>query len=172
MPIKHARAGIFHHCPDPLPHIRFVTMCCAFRALWFVLLKGAFFKALHNVVQKLPAFRTEPFFIAMLSMAEYLNHRLNGSAFLHHSFMVVKPCDTSTDTALRFEDSQQENGYLSLKRGGVIVSHLCLICLHYSFYPPTGRIDSVTWISPYGAGYRPGAQTRRQPPQAGLIFPS
>ena len=172
MQVKHAGAGIFHHCPDPLPHIRFVTMHSAFRALRFVFLKGAFFKALHSVVQKLTAFRTEPFFITMLSMAEYLNHRLNGSAFLHHSFMVVKPCGTSTDTALRVEDSQQENGCLSLKRGGVIVSHLCQICFHYSFYPPTGRIDSVTWVSPSVAGYRPGARTRRQRPQAGLIFPS
>jgi len=83
-------------------------MYSAFRALRFVLLEGAFFEALHSVVQKLPAFRTEPFLITMLSMAGYLNHRLNGSAFLHHSFMVVKPCGTSTDTALRFEDSQQD----------------------------------------------------------------
>jgi len=84
MPVKHAWAGIFHCCPDLFPHIRFVTVYSAFGALRFVLLEGALFKALHNVVQKLPALGTEAFFITMLSMAEDLNHRLSCSAFQLH----------------------------------------------------------------------------------------
>ncbi len=90
MPVKHAWSGIFHYCFDFSPHVRFVAMYRTFGAFWLVLLKGAFFKALHNVVQKLPALGTEPFFAAMLSMAEDLNHCLSGSAFRLHFWMIVR----------------------------------------------------------------------------------
>jgi hypothetical protein len=83
--VEHSGAGIFHHRPDLLPHIRFIAMYRAFRASGLVFPKGASFKASRDIVKKSPAFRTQAFFLAMLSMAEDINHQLGRSDFLVHS---------------------------------------------------------------------------------------
>lgn len=87
--IEHAEAGVFHHCPDLFPHVRFIAMHRAFWTVGLVIFERTFFKALGNIVKKLTAFRTEAFFAVVLPMTENINHQPDCLNFLFHCWIIT-----------------------------------------------------------------------------------
>jgi len=111
--VKHSRTGISHHCPDLLPHVRFIAVHGTCRALRLVVPEGAFFEASGGVVKKLPAFRAEDFRSAMPPVTEDLDHCLDCLEFGLQGWVLVGhdgvPCKQRFLAALEMTERASRN---------------------------------------------------------------
>ncbi len=89
MPTQHAGAGVPHHCPDLLPHLRLVTMHRALGARGLVSPERTSVKTSQCIVPKLTTLRAEFTLAPVVIVAVEADHGLNGFAFPLYSRIVA-----------------------------------------------------------------------------------
>jgi len=82
---EHAGAGVAHHRPDLLPHVRFIAVHGALRAFRLVVPERTFVEALGDIGEEFSTLRAQALRSVMVAMAEDLDHCFDGPAFLFHA---------------------------------------------------------------------------------------